>query len=288
MKEKLLVLTILLFQIICFGQLESNQKNFKSAVLIMSFGHDFDDPITREFLEEAEQDGIIQYNLQGAFEEKKYAWKKFILDNESLCPSNIKSEWQKLASSTAPYGLRIHWIEDNDPNKEFLQKQQEDLKKSQVKISYINNDRLRQFIENYSKNLCTQAMANSIIDILFYCERMSTEKEGLIFLELLSQKGIIKFNRTGQIDEMIVALKETLRLSYPLKIDIKEDGKNTVLSSSTSKFGLRSKIELMISQYNPITENDLWFIDQKKRMRVTEINDNELQKFIKEYSKNKK
>ena len=87
---------------------------------------------------------------------------------------------------------------------------------------------------------------------------------------------------------MIVALKETLRLSYPLKIDIKEDGKNTVLSSSTSQFGLRSKIELMISQYNPITENDLWFIDQKKRMRVTEINDNELQKFIKEYSKNKK
>ena len=44
----------------------------------------------------------------------------------------------------------------------------------------------------------------------------------------------------------------------------------------------------MISSYNPITENDLWFNDQKKRLKVTEINDKELQKFIKEYSKNKK
>jgi hypothetical protein len=117
---------------------------------------------------------------------------------------------------------------------------------------------------------------------------MSSEKEGLKFLELLEQKGIIKFSRKGQNDEMILALKEIHHYMYPMKFNIKDDAKLGYLHGSTSKFGLRYEGEMMISAYNPITENDLWFIDQKKRLKVTEINDKELQKFIKEYSKNKK
>ena len=235
---------------------------------------------------------IYKYNLDGSFEEKKYAWKKFILENEALCPnkdkSNGLSEWSQLASSTGPYGLRFGWIKDNDPNKEFLQKQQEDLKKSKVIISFIDNDRLNKFQEDFTNKLSNQSITNSVIDILFHCDRMSTEQEGLKFLELIEQKGIIKFSRKGQIDEKILALKEIYHFAYPLKIGIKDELKNTALNGSTSKFGLRYKGVMMISSYNYFTENDLWFKDQKNRLKVSEINDKELQKFIKEYSKNKK
>jgi hypothetical protein len=291
-KKTVLLLSILLIQFISFGQLEANQKNFKSAVLTMTFCAKLGDPSGREFLEEAEQNGIVQYNLEGSFEEKKYAWKKFILENEALCTKKDKSdglsEWHQLAVGSGPYGLRFGWIKDNDPNKEFLQKQQEDLKKSKVTVSYIDNDRLNQFQEDFINKLSNESITNSVIDILFNCIKMSSETEGLKFLELLEQKGIIKFSRKGQNEEMILALKEIYMYVYPLKIDIKDEGKNAVLCSSTSKFGLQFRGVMMVSSYNPITENDLWFNDQKKRLKVTEINDKELQKFIKEYSKNKK
>jgi hypothetical protein len=144
-KKTVLLLSILLLKFISFGQLEANQKNFKSAVLTMMFGHKFNDPITREFLEEAEQNGIVKYNISGSFEEKKYAWKSFIKENEALCTKKDKSdgisEWSQLAGSSGPYGLRFPWIKENNPNKEFLQKQQEDLKKSKVIISFLDNDR---------------------------------------------------------------------------------------------------------------------------------------------------
>ena len=87
---------------------------------------------------------------------------------------------------------------------------------------------------------------------------------------------------------MIGALKEVLSFGAVFRFEISYEGLELQRNTSKSKFGLRYEGEMMISSYNPITENDLWFNDQKKRLKVTEINDKELQKFIKEYSKNKK
>ena len=56
--------------------MEANQKNFKSAVLTMNFCSKVYDPSGREFLEEAEQSGIIKYNLDGSFEQKKICMEK--------------------------------------------------------------------------------------------------------------------------------------------------------------------------------------------------------------------
>jgi len=290
-KKTVLLLSILLIQFISFGQLEANQKNFKSAVSTMMFGHKFDDPITREFLEEAEQNGIVKYNLEGSFEQKKYAWKKFILENEALCTKKDKSdglsEWSQLASSSGPYGLRFSSSSCDDPNKYILQKLQEEIKKSNVLISFIDNDRLNQFQEDFTNKLSNVSITNSAIDILSYCHRISSEQEGLLFLELLEQKGIIKFSRQGQINEKIVAIKTIIWYGVRLRLEIKEEAQLTNLQGSSSKFGLSYQGEKTTNVYNPITENDLWYKDQKNRLKVSEINDKELQKFIKEYSKNK-
>ena len=286
-KKTVLLLSILLLQFISYGQLEANQKNFKSAVLTMTFCSKLGDPSGREFLEEAEQNGIIKYNISGSFEEKKYAWTKFILVNHTLCVKNIESDYLQLARSLGNYGLRYtNERSNNDPNKEFFQKLLEGLKESKVKISYIDNDRLNQFQDDFTNKLSTQSKTNSVIDILSYCGRMSTENEGIKFIELIAKKKIVEFNRDGQIDEMIVALKNVLRCGAVFRFEISQDGLQ-LQRSSMSRFGLRYEGEMMISAYNPITENDLWFNDQKKRLKVTEINDKELQKFIKEYSKNK-
>jgi hypothetical protein len=287
-KKTVFLLSILLFQFISFGQLEANQKNFKSAVLTMTFCAKLGDPSGREFLEEAEQNGIVKYNLEGSFEEKKYAWTKFILENHTLCVKNIESDYVELMRASCNYGLRyINERSNNDPNKEFFQKLLEGLKESKVKISYIDNDRLNQFQDDFTNKLSTQSMTNSVIDILFYCKRMSTENDGIKFIELIAKKNIVKFNRDGQVEEMIGALKKVLSYGAVFRFDISQSGWE-VFKDSKSQFGLRYEGEMMISAFNPITENDLWFIDQKKRLKVTEINDKELQKFIKEYSKNKK